>query len=368
MTPLILPIERYSQLLTDKHQQLQQRLMPYQAPALACFASPMSHYRQRAEFRLWHNGDDLFHAMWDGEARCWSRVDQFPAASLIINRLMAELLSRVKLVPILRHKLFRADYLSTLKGEGLVTLLYHRLLSAEWTKQAEWLQEQLQQALAIPVVVIGRAAKQCLTLDRNYIDETLTIQGRIYHYRQREGLFTQPNTAINIQMLSWASQQLADTQSDLLELYCGSGNFTLPLARHCRQIMATEVVKAAVQAAQYNLSMNHIDNVQVVRLSACELMQAYQGDRSFRRLAAVDWQQFAFQTVLVDPPRCGLDDSTLQWIQRFERVIYFSCNPQSLVDNLTVLCQTHNITEAALFDQFPYTPHSECGMILRRQS
>ncbi|VEI47353.1 tRNA (uracil-5-)-methyltransferase [Actinobacillus equuli] len=68
----------------------------------------------------------------------------------------------------------------------------------------------------------------------------------------------------------------------------------------------------------------------------------------------------------VDPPRAGLDQDTLNMVQAYERILYISCNPHTLADNLQQLTQTHRIERAALFDQFPYTHHVESGVWLIR--
>ena len=74
-----------------------------------------------------------------------------------------------------------------------------------------------------------------------------------------------------------------------------------------------------------------------------------------------------FSSVLVDPPRAGVDDATLALLQRFPNIVYISCNPHTLRANLDTLCQTHTIQRMALFDQFPFTPHTECGVLLRQK-
>ena len=71
-----------------------------------------------------------------------------------------------------------------------------------------------------------------------------------------------------------------------------------------------------------------------------------------------------FQTVLVDPPRAGLDSETLQMVSAYSRIIYISCNPETLIENLDYLTKTHDVTAAAMFDQFPYTDHVETGVVL----
>ena len=68
--------------------------------------------------------------------------------------------------------------------------------------------------------------------------------------------------------------------------------------------------------------------------------------------------------MFVDPPRAGIDDDTLKLLQGFEKIIYISCNPNTLHDNLKKLSQTHRIEKFAMFDQFPYTHHVESGVLL----
>jgi tRNA (uracil-5-)-methyltransferase len=70
---------------------------------------------------------------------------------------------------------------------------------------------------------------------------------------------------------------------------------------------------------------------------------------------------------LVDPPRAGLDDATLTLAQRFDNILYISCNPQTLADNLATLSKSHTIVKTAFFDQFPYTQHLESGVLLQRK-
>jgi tRNA (uracil-5-)-methyltransferase len=76
---------------------------------------------------------------------------------------------------------------------------------------------------------------------------------------------------------------------------------------------------------------------------------------------------YDFSTVLVDPPRAGLDGKTIEMIQQFDNIIYISCNPLTLADNLQQLSTTHKIKRSALFDQFPFTEHIESGVYLEKR-
>ncbi|MCV9879900.1 tRNA (uridine(54)-C5)-methyltransferase TrmA [Brenneria izbisi] len=366
MTPEILPIEQYDDQLAQKTERLCGMMAPFNAPSPAVFRSPVSHYRMRAEFRIWHDGDELYHIMFDQQTKQRIRVDQFPAASELINRLMPVLISALQPNPILRRKLFQIDYLSTLSGEVAVSLLYHRALDETWQQHAGALRDSLN-AQGFRLQLIGRATKTKICLDRDYVDECLPVAGRELIYRQVENSFTQPNAAMNIQMLEWALEATQGSKGDLLELYCGNGNFSLALARNFDRVLATEIAKPSVAAAQYNIAANQIDNVQIIRMAAEEFTQAMQGVRKFNRLEGIDLTSYQCDTIFVDPPRSGLDAQTVKLVQAYPRILYISCNPETLCHNLQTLNETHQIRRLALFDQFPYTHHMECGVLLEKR-
>ncbi|BBT73187.1 MULTISPECIES: tRNA (uridine(54)-C5)-methyltransferase TrmA [Enterobacteriaceae] len=366
MTPEHLPTEQYDAQLAEKVTRLQTMMAPFSAPAPEVFRSPVSHYRMRAEFRIWHDGDDLYHIMFDQQSKSRIRVDTFPAASELINTLMTAMLEGVRGNHALRHKLFQIDYLTTLSHQAVVSLLYHKKLDDEWREEAEALRDALR-AKGLNMHLIGRATKTKIELDQDYIDERLPVAGKEMIYRQVENSFTQPNAAMNIHMLEWALNATQNSRGDLLELYCGNGNFSLALARNFNRVLATEIAKPSVAAAQYNIAANQIDNVQIIRMAAEEFTQAMNGVREFNRLQGIDLKSYQCETIFVDPPRSGLDSETEKMVQGYPNILYISCNPQTLCQNLETLSQTHNVSRLALFDQFPYTHHMECGVLLTKK-
>ena len=257
------------------------------------------------------------------------------------------------------------DYLTTLSNQAVISLLYHKKLDDEWRQQAERFRDALR-AQNLNVHLIGRATKTKIELDQDYIDERLPVGGGEMIYRQVENSFTQPNAVMNVQMLEWAIDATKGATGDLLELYCGNGNFSLALARNFERVLATEIAKPSVAAAQYNIAANHIDNVQIIRMSAEEFTQAMNGVREFNRLQGIDLKSYQCETIFVDPPRSGLDSETEKMVQAYPRILYISCNPETLCQNLETLSETHAVTRLALFDQFPYTHHMECGVLLTK--
>ena len=358
--------DKYNQQLQNKITNLKKLLSDFSLPDLQVFSSPISHYRMRAEFRIWHNGEELYHIMYDKKTKKRVRIDSFPIASQLINRAMQTILPLLQYNDKLRHQLFQIDYFSTLSGQLLITLLYHKKLDDQWIIEAECLKQQLAEQ-GIIANLVGRASNQKIAVNVDYVDEVLPIFDKNFSYRQVENSFTQPNAAINIKMLEWAISVTKDSKGDLLEFYCGNGNFSIALAQNFRKVLATEIAKASVYSAQHNIKINNIDNLIIVRLSAEEFTSAIKKEREFNRLKEINLDDYHCQTVLVDPPRAGLDDKTINIIQSYQRIVYISCNPHTLKDNLQQLTKTHYIEHFAMFDQFPYTDHVETGIVLRKK-
>jgi len=358
----VLDPSSYTQQLDEKVARLRALLAPFDAPEPAVFDSPREHYRLRAEFRLWREDGQRHYAMFaPGEKHVPILIDSFPIASQRINELMPRLKAAWQADAALSNKLFQVEFLTTLDGDAMVTLCYHRPLDEHWQRAAE------QLASDLGVSIIGRSKGKRVVIGRDYAVEALEVAGRTFRYRQPEGAFTQPNGTVNQKMLNWAYEALGPRDDDLLELYCGNGNFTLPLATQVRKVLATEISKTSVAAALHNLDDNGVDNVTLVRLSAEELTEALNEVRPFRRLQGIDLKAYDFGSVFVDPPRAGMDVDTCELTRRFDNILYISCNPETLAANIEQLHDTHRVAKCALFDQFPYTHHMESGVLLVRR-
>ncbi len=405
----------YAELLDAKVAAYRRSFAGLGLPEPEVFASEPLHYRLRAEFRLWHHDGTVSYAMFDpADPRQPVSIEDFPVASFRICEAMPRLRAALGRSDELRRRAFQVEFLSTLSGELLVTLIYHRPLEEAWDVAARDL------AVELDAQVIGRSRGQKRVVGRDWLLEAFELDGRSLRYQQIEGSFTQPNGGVNRHMLAWAMRQLRQTQGpgesggdgsvdgrdlganglgvdsrigkdrvgdspsgdgpgresgpgerrgggDLLELYCGNGNFTIALAPLFDKVLATEVSKTSVRAAEYNLDANAVDNVAMVRMSSDEISDAMAGGRVYRRMQDVNLADYRFTTLFVDPPRAGLDEATLALARGFERILYISCNPATLRENVAALRATHRIAAAAAFDQFPYTDHLECGVLLQRR-
>ena len=352
-------------------------LLPASTPT-ETFESARESFRMRAEFKVWHDGARTYYAMCDSDApKDPVEIVDFPMASERIRELMPLVLKEVTATETLRKKLFQANFLTTTTGDAVVSLLYHRQLDDAWRAEAEAMRARLG------IDVIGRARKQKLTLDKDFVVERVKVDGfrDLVSYKQLEGSFTQPNAGIAAQMLAWArSAAVSDEPNiaaaststpstrDFLELYCGNGHFTIALAPLFRKCLATEISKTSVSAAQENMRTNGIENCVIARLSAEELCDALDGGREYTRLKDIDLRSYDLQTILVDPPRAGMGESVSKFCTRFDRIVYISCNPETLARDCETLCRTHDVKRFAVFDQFPYTPHVESGALLVKKT
>jgi len=352
----------------------------YYSGELDVFRSKKKHYRMRAEFRIWHDykEEETYFVMFQGGSRGSKyRVDDFDVGSELLNGLMQKVIEGVRGSEVLSKKIFQANFHTTLSGQAMVSLLYHRKLDDEWKAEAEKLKESLGTTEGLEKghvpSVIGRSRKQKVVLGTDYVVETLPVNGKHLKYQQLEGGFSQPNGGMCIHMLEWAIKHTSNEESkshDLLELYCGNGNFSIAMADNFKMCVGTEVSKTSVAAAKYNIEENGTGNVFIARCSSEDFSSAWLSNKkSFKRFEqqGLDLAECDFKTVLVDPPRAGLDADTVKLVGKFDTIVYISCNPDTLHNNVRDLSETHTCTQFALFDQFPYSHHVECGVILKKR-
>lgn len=324
---------------------------------ISVFRSPQSNYRSRSEFKIWHEGDKLHYAMNSLDKNGVVLIDECPQVSRPIADLMPKLLKSVEDSDI-GFKLFGADFLSSQSGEIVVSLLYHRKLDSAWKTKAQSIADELG------IYIIGRSRKQKEIIGQDHVTEILNIGSKEFRFNYIENSFTQPNSKVNEQMIEWALKSLSLVKGDLLELYCGAGNFTIPFAKIFDKVLATEISKSSINAARANMVLNDVNNIEFVRMSVEEFVQALDGVREFRRMKDIDICSYSIDTVFVDPPRSGMDELSCEFCSKYDNILYISCNPETLVRDLEILSKTHEIEDMALFDQFPYTHHAEMGVKL----
>lgn len=169
--------------------------------------------------------------------------------------------------------------------------------------------------------------------------------------------FIQVNGPVNEQLIARAIEQLAPRPEDrLLDLFCGLGNFTLPLARRVASVTGVEGDAGLVERARLNAEANGITNAHfhVANLGAA--------------LPDFEWARGKFDLVLLDPPRVGAKEVVSELARwRPSRVVYLSCHPSSLARDASILVGDlgYVLERAGVIDMFPHTAHVESMAVFR---
>lgn len=151
---------------------------------------------------------------------------------------------------------------------------------------------------------------------------------------------------------------------DLLELYCGCGTFTIPLSRVFNKVFATENNRKSINCLDMSIEKNSADNINYSRLSCDEVSMAISGT-IYRRLKGIKLSDYNFSHLLLDPPRSGLTSDVISLANKFDNIIYISCNPETYVRDIKNL-SNFKILEIQFFDQFVNTKHLEIVSILQK--
>jgi 23S rRNA (uracil1939-C5)-methyltransferase len=171
--------------------------------------------------------------------------------------------------------------------------------------------------------------------------------------------FVQINAELNRRMVAQAIRLLAPEPGDrVLDLFCGLGNFTLPLARRAGEVVGVEGDAGLVARARRNAELNGITNA---RFAVANLFAPLDGE---------PWARQRYQRVLLDPPRAGaVEVLPLVAASGATRVVYISCHPASLARDAGVLVNEHGfkLAAAGVMDMFPHTAHVESIAVFERR-
>ena len=238
----------------------------------------------------------------------------------------------------------RVGHVELFSGSAVVVLLRHTaVLSAEDV-------ERLRSFCADQQAQLWWQGEGEPQSDDPALTASFALEGFNLQLEWRPGDFVQVNEAVNRAMLKQALDWLQpQAEQRLLDLFCGLGNFALPLAQRVREVVAVEGVASMVQRAQANVLANGLNNVQV-----------YQADLS-QSLAPANWLQGGFAAVLLDPPREGALAVVRQMSELgAQRLVYVSCNPATLArDTAELIAQGYRLQRAGILDMFPQTAHVE---------
>lgn len=170
--------------------------------------------------------------------------------------------------------------------------------------------------------------------------------------------FTQINFRINREMVNRVIKLMQPEKSDhILDLFCGLGNFTLPMARHAGFVTGIEGATRMVEKARQNAAINGITNVEFAKADL--YVPQIQGDFLRER----------YDKILMDPPRSGAKEVIEQMnFKQVRRLVYVSCNPATLARDAGLLVKQHGfrLVCAGVMDMFPHTTHVESLAVFER--
>ena len=241
-------------------------------------------------------------------------------------------------------------------GESVTVLVFRVLEELSSGDRAALLAFEAEHGLRVYVQRGGPDTVQPLQGEPVRLHYSLPAEGLRFEFLPTD--FVQINAEVNRALVAHAMTQLqAGPQDRVLDLFCGLGNFTLPLARRAREVVGVEGDAALVERARHNATLNALQNVS---FKAANLFDP-------AVLAAV--MGGPFDRVLLDPPRAGALEILPQLAALApRRVVYVSCHPGTLARDLGLLCHEHGfqLVAAGVIDMFPHTHHVESIAVLER--
>jgi len=170
--------------------------------------------------------------------------------------------------------------------------------------------------------------------------------------------FIQINAAVNRRLTRKAVELMgAGPEDRILDLFCGLGNFSLPLATRAGEVLGVELDESLVESGAANAAVNGIQNARFV---AADLMQSVE---------ALGWMRQSFDGVLIDPPRSGAAEILpLVAATGAATVVYISCDPATLARDADILSNHYGyrLEKAGIADMFPHTAHVESLALFRK--
>ena len=206
-------------------------------------------------------------------------------------------------------------------------------------------------------IKIDNLINECLEIYINGKKKYSKEEGYLYignlKYRVSDKSFFQINTSNICHLYDEVIRYGEFTGNErVVDLYCGVGSISLYISRYVKSVLGIEIVKEAIDDANYNKKINKIDNAIFICSDVAKIID----------------DKIECDTLIVDPPRAGLDKHTKSVINNadIKKVIYVSCDPMTLVRDLKDL-DMYNLEKISIVDMFPQTCHVECVSILHRK-
>lgn len=209
------------------------------------------------------------------------------------------------------------------------------------------------------IVNINKKNTNVILGERNFTiagQDYITDQLGNYFFKISPLSFYQTNPVQTEAIYHYAVEAVGVSKNDIIfDLYCGIGTISIFMASLAKEVYGVEIVEQAIDMAKENAKLNRIDNIHFIA-----------GDTEEVLTELIKTKKLKPSVIVVDPPRKGLDENTAHNILSVlpRKVIYISCNPASLVRDLSKLEEKFKIVDLQPFDMFPFTSHVEVVAVL----
>lgn len=236
-------------------------------------------------------------------------------------------------------------------GDDGVALIVRHLKPMVESDRASWVVFGQQHQLAIYLQSKGpKTVHRIWPVDDESVGLSYRLDDFNVELKQQPLDFAQVNGSINQKMVPLAIELLEVQKDDyVLDLFCGLGNFTIPLATQAKYVVGVEGSEEMVERGKENARHNHLDNVEF-----------HQADLT-SDLRELEWNQRQYQKILIDPARSGALE-VINNIVKFnaQKIVYVSCNPATLARDTGELVKAgYRLSKAGVMDMFPHTTHVE---------
>ena len=347
------------------------------------FPSPKSkHFRQRVRFGICEPREDNDAGFFDYcifERAEITRIEtKFDIASESLQRIMNKL----------RNALNTDNRFQSLREGRLSAVTFHENRKSTECVVTLWRGEPFREdfsevsgllAKEIGVkAIVGRTkgdrrvsneSSEDFVIEEMEIKDASSKKNRVLRYKQPEGSFSNPNGDIAEMTANWLCRAMENDEiatqleRSFVEFYCGNMNHGCYLAKYFPRgkVIGVERDESLCQAAQVNLEMNSIENGTIIHAPVEKVARRFHSRLRKKKQGEdkIEGEEYPFTEndfILVDPPRAGLDEITLDLVREFKDVIYISCDARSLARDLgeRKLSETHRVKRLAAFDHFPW--------------
>ena len=341
----------YPAQLAFKQTQLEQALIQAQVPVMT-WQSPVSSgrlaYRRKARLGVRQVGEQVFVGFRESFSNRVARMQACQILSPQLSSLLAPLQELIQQLSIAAQ----IPQIEMAQGDETCALIVRHLAPFSEADLSLWRQFEVRHDTQILLQSAGYDSIVPLTGELTPLGYQLPWHGLYMQFFAHQ--FTQVNLVMNQHLIEYALSYLGDLAGKcVLDLFCGIGNFTLPIARAAERVFGVEASVEAVDMAIKNANLNALANK--TQFAAADLYAQTPDPQVSNWMTQAD-------ALVLDPPRSGAGPQLSDWLTQFkgDEVVYISCNPNSFAaDAVKLQTAGFQLASVGIFDMFPHTTHVE---------